>query len=1008
MLVTFELGRCTLRERQLSSVILVSNPPTESSDAAAGGGAGLPRDLEQSAYEALLGLGLSGDARDAAVAKLLASHPDHADALRRLADSLVNADQLLPPADAGPPKRIGPYRILQRLGEGSMGVVYLAEQREPVHRRVALKVIKLGMDTPRLLARFEAERQALSMMSHSGIARVLDGGMDERGRPYFAMEYVKGDSVTKYCERRRLDLEARLRLFARICHAVQHAHQKGIIHRDIKPSNILVVEEDGAPLPKVIDFGLARAMDIRLTERTLFTEHGMLVGTPEYMSPEQAEGSAVEIDTRTDIYSLGAILYELLAGVPPFDHDELRRAGFLELQRHIRDVEPTKPSSRVRAQATATDTRVQQNLARELHGDLDWIVMKSLEKDPSRRYRTADAFADDIGRYLELQPVSARPPSLSYRVGKFARRHRAPVLSVAVAVTALVIGILIRPLLPAESSAKPELDYVDLRGSQTAAKTQGQRRLGHAFAVVAALEAAYARANHPGLDLSEEFANWMANTTWLADEWETVAAGGVTFAENRLGPDEQGHGIDLLVMLASGLRLPVEDRMPYHPKPYELPDKLDRQDQASVNSVNLDPKFLPRSALVAPTYYAAKGYRRIKGPSDPAQIESALRDGHEVVLDFLVGGDRSGPIWRAGTTQSSDRRHSVLIVGYDRSCLDPNDHCFLAKNSDPTLGTTAAHGIVRLAYDYLRFGQAAGYFTAVRKPGPWPEVAFIGRWNICFDGHCNWLDIYHLPGAMTEVRKHHDEPITDRRLGMLIRAPESASRINGSIEGRHIELGMADFGSVGARGLNLDWATKLRHRDGRVFDYRLIDAVGGQMAGWHRDRTDRKVTGPYAGYARLAFEQLHSQGPKLEQPVPPDYTQLRAWPGLRAPVLVADDLYDGAPELCHFRCLTGRWRLETEGSHGELQFGSEHPGAPSRDMPLTLDATWTPSGGSGQRIVVSCSNHPYVAMGFNLPWADGGALAVEVRFLGWMPGVFAGHGETGSRKLGVYGWRIGN
>jgi serine/threonine protein kinase len=342
-------------------------------------------------------------------------------------------------------RRIGQYRILQEIGEGGFGVVYMAEQEQPVRRQVALKVIKLGMDTRRVIARFEAERQALAMMDHLNIARVLDAGATSSGRPYFVMELVRGEPITEYCERNKLSIPARLSLFLQVCHAVQHAHQKGIIHRDIKPRNILVTLHDGDPTPKVIDFGIAKATSQRLTEKTLFTELRQFIGTPVYMSPDQAEISGLDVDTRTDIYSLGVVLYEMLTATTPFEAATLQKASLEDLRHILREVDPPKPSTRV-ASLSGPDAGPRQNLdlsglSRRLRGDLDWIVMKALEKDRTRRYQSASELARDIERHLTHEPVSAGPPSFSYRASKFMRRNRAIVLGAGLVTTALVVGL---------------------------------------------------------------------------------------------------------------------------------------------------------------------------------------------------------------------------------------------------------------------------------------------------------------------------------------------------------------------------------------------------------------------------------------------------------------------------------------------------------------------------------------------------------------------------------------
>ncbi|HRY46998.1 MAG TPA: protein kinase [Candidatus Paceibacterota bacterium] len=346
-----------------------------------------------------------------------------------------------------PGEKIGRYKLLQKIGEGGCGVVYMAEQEEPVRRRVALKVIKLGMDTRSIIARFEAERQALALMDHPHIARVFDAGATETGRPFFVMELVRGIRITDYCDQNNLSADQRLDLFVQVCHAIQHAHQKGIIHRDIKPSNILVTLHDGTPVPKVIDFGIAKATEQRLTDKTLFTEFQAFIGTPAYMSPEQAEMSGLDIDTRSDIYALGVLLYELLTGRTPFDARDLARAGLDECRRTIREQEPARPSTRLatltHAELNTTAQQRRTDAGRLIHlvrGDLDWIVMKCLEKDRSRRYETANALATDIQRYLSNEPVMARPPSNLYRLQKLLRRHRGAFAATAGIAAVLVAG----------------------------------------------------------------------------------------------------------------------------------------------------------------------------------------------------------------------------------------------------------------------------------------------------------------------------------------------------------------------------------------------------------------------------------------------------------------------------------------------------------------------------------------------------------------------------------------
>jgi WD40 repeat protein/serine/threonine protein kinase len=388
----------------------------------------------------------------AQVEQLLEAHQEPGPFMERLAPELVARE--VEPVSERPGTVIGPYKLLEQIGEGGFGIVFMAEQTQPVRRKVALKVLKPGMDTRQVVARFESERQALALMHHPHIAHVYDGGETATGRPYFVMELVRGIPITEFCDQHQLAVRERLALFVGICQAVQHAHQKGIIHRDLKPSNVLVTLHDGTPVPKVIDFGIAKVTSQRLTDKTLFTNFAQLLGTPLYMSPEQAQLSGLDVDTRTDIYSLGVLLYELLTGTTPCDKERLKTAAYDEIRRIIREEEPARPSTRITTLGAAA-LRVSANrnsdprrLSQLVKGELDWIVMKALEKDRNRRYETASAFAADAQRYLNDEPVLACPPSARYQLRKFARRHRAVLLTasavvLAVSLTAALSTVLI-------------------------------------------------------------------------------------------------------------------------------------------------------------------------------------------------------------------------------------------------------------------------------------------------------------------------------------------------------------------------------------------------------------------------------------------------------------------------------------------------------------------------------------------------------------------------------------
>ena len=453
------------------------------------------------------------------------------------------------PLTEKPGDKIGRYKLLQQIGEGGCGVVYMAEQEEPVRRRVALKVIKLGMDTKSVIARFEAERQALALMDHPNIAKVLEAGATETGRPYFVMELVRGVKITEFCDENKLSTEERLKLFILVCQAIQHAHQKGVIHRDIKPSNILVTVNDGVPVPKVIDFGIAKATQGRLTNHTLFTAFEQFIGTPAYMSPEQAVMTSLDIDTRSDIYSLGVLLYELLTGVTPFDQKELLAAGLDAMRRTIREVEPVKPSTRLTQALLAADVSPlkpqgrsdrpvsadSRRLLQEVRGDLDWIVMKCLEKDRARRYETANGVAADIQRHLDNQPVVARPPSRLYEFQKTFQRHKFGFAAAAALIMVLGLGVL--------ASTWQALRATRAEREQTRLRQQSETETAKATAISEFLKQMLSSANPYALKGSEytvrqlldDFSAGLANQLQDQPEVEAAVRATIGSAYYRLG-----------------------------------------------------------------------------------------------------------------------------------------------------------------------------------------------------------------------------------------------------------------------------------------------------------------------------------------------------------------------------------------------------------------------------------------------------------------------------------------
>jgi serine/threonine protein kinase len=562
------------------------------------------------------------------------------------------------PAGERPGDVIGPYKLLQQIGEGGMGTVFMAEQTEPVHRKVALKVVKPGMDSRQVVARFEAERQALALMDHPNIARVLDAGATASGRPYFVMELVKGVPITRYCDERRLTPRQRLELFAPVCQAVQHAHTKGIIHRDLKPSNVLVALYDGRPAPKVIDFGVAKATGQKLTDRTLFTEFGAVVGTLEYMSPEQAELNQLDIDTRSDVYSLGVLLYELLTGTTPFERKRLKNASLLEMLRVIREQEPPRPSTRLSTAeglpAIAANRGLEpRKLSGVLRGELDWIVMKCLEKDRNRRYETANGLARDVQRYLADEPVQACPPSWSYQVGKFLRRHRLAFAAAATAAAALVLAVV--ALLVSNSLIRAEHEQTR-REYQRAEKQRAQAAVVIKFLTVDLLGEASPEKNSRDKqvtveELLDRAARKIENNPQMADQPEVEAtirlAIGDTYFKLGVLAEAQKH-------LSRAVELRRSALGPEHP------DTLAAQEALAWFLVGGLRRPADAEPLSRQTWEAR---RRVLGADHPDTLDSM--DTYASVLVALDRLDEAEPLMR----ECWEKRRSALGPEHEQTLI---------------------------------------------------------------------------------------------------------------------------------------------------------------------------------------------------------------------------------------------------------------------------------------------------------------------------------------------------
>jgi eukaryotic-like serine/threonine-protein kinase len=589
----------------------------------------------------------------------------------------------VPPApddriDEGAGRQIGPYRLVKEIGEGGFGKVFMAEQCQPVQRMVALKIVKPGMDTRQVIARFESERQSLALMRHPNIAQIIDGGETASGRPYFVMELVQGVPITDFCDRNRLGTEPRLKLFVAVCHAIQHAHHKGVIHRDIKPSNIMVTLFDQVPVVKVIDFGVAKATARNVADKTLFTSCGQMIGTPAYMSPEQAEMSGLDIDTRSDVYSLGVLVYELLTGSTPIDSTRLRGAPYDEMQRLIREEDPPPPSARLLSLgASATVLAANRGmepkpLARMLAGDLDCIVMKTLEKDRNRRYSTPGNIADEVERYLRREPILARPPSASYRLKRFAQRHRGAVLAVAAVTLALLVGTTVatwqavvatrakREARLAAASEKKARDRAELRESETraaldfvenkvfsAARPKDRQGLGPNVSLREAVEAALPFVKDRFTDqplIEARLRLTLGRSFWFLGDWKTAAEQYHTALTIYRKQSDQPNTLKTMAELANSYQALGKQREALELREEVLatrkatlgPDHLDTiQSMAALASSYYG---LSRPAEAAKMYEATLALRTTRlGPDHP----ETLRNMHNLANSYYALGRRA-------------------------------------------------------------------------------------------------------------------------------------------------------------------------------------------------------------------------------------------------------------------------------------------------------------------------------------------------------------------------------
>jgi serine/threonine protein kinase/tetratricopeptide (TPR) repeat protein len=636
------------------------------------------------ARAAYLDSACGGDAElRARVEALLQAH-DHAG--RFLVDNDPPRNEPALTAHEGPGTHIGRYKLLEHIGEGGFGVVYMAEQQEPVRRRVALKIIKIGMDTRSVVARFEAERQALAMMDHPNIAKVFDGGATESGRPYFVMELVRGIPITEFCDENRLTTQQRLDLFVQVCAAAQHAHQKGVIHRDLKPSNVLVTLHDDRPVPKVIDFGIAKATDHRLTEKTLFTRFHQFIGTPAYMSPEQTGISGLDVDTRSDIYSLGVMLYELLTGRTPFDTKALLEAGYDEIQRTIREQEPPSMSTRLAAlnpdELTTTAQRRRMEpvgLTRELRGDLDWIVMKCLEKDRTRRYETANELAMDIRRHLHSEPVVARPPSNVYRFHRLVRRNKLAFTAAGSFTLLLIAAAAVSTRLAIKAARAAKEARIEAVKNKFVADL-----FGSAFADLGPviLKGPQGELFRKRVDEAVERIETEASSTSL--EAKAYAKSMLAYVYYRLGDYQQAERLQRQALTVQQEYLPSGDPRVAQSQEYLVrtlqalarnrreAGKLDQAERSIREALSIARKLSPTNPSIV-ELVAIELARCLRAQKKPTEVESLFRDLRNPVASSPADGGR---LWRLlGDSHARNGEWTEAASDFARAIeLTPDDH----------------------------------------------------------------------------------------------------------------------------------------------------------------------------------------------------------------------------------------------------------------------------------------------------------------------------------------------